>query len=248
MIPHVSAAPPARERFLTVRRSWCWVVCSALLVACSGDGLLMPPSPSSAASILVVSGNDQEGMAGDPLAAPLVVRVTDASGVGVGNVWVTWRITSGAGRFRDERGNILASPPSTRTGPDGLARVIFEPLILDRITVEAGLKDRSDASVTFSADARGVVIHLWLWITGPDNTPDVTVPIGTLVEWRNWLSSGRVASTSSPAGGASFDSGRLGEQDRFQFVPEVAGTWEYTNQVTGERATLTARSEAEDPV
>lgn len=48
-----------------------------------------------------------------------------------------------------------------------------------------------------------------------------------------------IRSTSTPAGGASFDSGSLTEGERFLFVPGVAGTWEYVDQVSGATGTLT---------
>lgn len=60
----------------------------------------------------------------------------------------------------------------------------------------------------------------------------VSVPVGTTVEWVNHTSawSLQLASTTTPPGGASFASGMLAENERFQFVLGVAGTWEYAEQ------------------
>jgi hypothetical protein len=78
------------------------------------------------------------------------------------------------------------------------------------------------------------------FLGAPDDSSDVTVPIGAPVEWVNWLESARIMSTSAPPGGASFDSGELSQGERFEFVPDVAGTWEYVDPVSGATGTLTA--------
>jgi hypothetical protein len=56
----------------------------------------------------------------------------------------------------------------------------------------------------------------------------ITVPVGTTVEWSILgVEEARIASTSEPTGGEPFDSGTLAGGERFQFVPGVAGTWEF---------------------
>lgn len=47
-------------------------------------------------------------------------------------------------------------------------------------------------------------------------------------------------SSSAPPGGAFFTSGILRQDDRFHFVPDLAGTWEYFDRVSGATARLTA--------
>lgn len=80
----------------------------------------------------------------------------------------------------------------------------------------------------------------------PSGGDDVTVAIGTTVQWVNLDGVQHTAtSTSVPAGGVAFDSGLLGNGDRFEFTPQVAGTWVYFCEVhpgimVG--ATLTATS------
>jgi len=50
-----------------------------------------------AAAIAIVSGNHQQANAGERLGQPLVVRVTDAAGKGVGNVGVSFDVTGDGG-------------------------------------------------------------------------------------------------------------------------------------------------------
>lgn len=53
--------------------------------------------PGPAATISIVSGNNQTGTAGAPLANPLVVKVTDSNNNSVSGVSVTFAVTSGGG-------------------------------------------------------------------------------------------------------------------------------------------------------
>jgi plastocyanin len=66
----------------------------------------------------------------------------------------------------------------------------------------------------------------------PSGGDDVTVTVGTRVQWVNLDGVQHTAtSTSVPQGGAAFDSGLLGNGDRFEFTPQVAGTWVYFCEV-----------------
>lgn len=67
-------------------------------------GLAGPPAEfvataltGAAAQIALISGNDQSGIVGTPLAEPYVVRVTDAFGNPVAGVVVNWGVTAGGG-------------------------------------------------------------------------------------------------------------------------------------------------------
>lgn len=66
------------------------------LAACGGggDGQEMPPTP---ASITIVSGNTQTGVAGSVLPLDLTVRVTDSGARPVTGATVTWAVTAGGG-------------------------------------------------------------------------------------------------------------------------------------------------------
>lgn len=63
-------------------------------------------------------------------------------------------------------------------------------------------------------------------------TPD-PIPPGMGVEFWNAQPAAHLISTSVPSGGTSFDSGPLGEGEVFGFVPEVTGTWEYVDRISG---------------
>ncbi len=68
---------------------------------------------------------------------------------------------------------------------------------------------------------------------------DVSVPLGTTVRWKSANETWRIVSTSAPPGGTAFDSGALGRSDAFRFIPDVAGTWQYADEVSGALGTLT---------
>jgi plastocyanin len=67
--------------------------------------------------------------------------------------------------------------------------------------------------------------------------------VGTTVEWLVGFDGHILTSSAAPPGGMSFRSTTLGVNDRFQFVPTVAGTWKYFCELheSEESGTLTAR-------
>jgi hypothetical protein len=79
------------------------VVTSVTAIATAGTATLLA----------IVSGNAQAGIAGDPLANPLVVRVTDAHANPVAGVAVGWAVGSQCG---------AVSPPSSTTDASGIAQ------------------------------------------------------------------------------------------------------------------------------
>jgi len=231
----------------------------ALLVA-AGCGTDRPVAPSPAqtipgsgpvaAVIAVVSGADQSGKAGEPLTDPFVVRVTDEYGSPVPNITVSFHVASGAGALAGRCDGDVRSEQKTA---DGTAPMTFQPSVLGRSAVIARISGRPEPSVTFTTEATVLVIDFWFgfWnvgFVGPcSNAGDVTVPVGTPVEWRIPVQDDRypvtytVTSTATPPGAGGFDSGMLTGYERFRFVPLVAGTWEYRDRVTGLAGTLTAR-------
>jgi plastocyanin len=221
------------------------MVAAASLAACS-DGIqpLAPREAPVAAALTVVSGDDQDGSAGLSF-KPFVVRVTDHRGQGIPNVPVTWRLESGVGYLGDN----LWEPHttiSTRTNLAGGAQIIFHPTDLGPSTVTASVAESSIPPATFTATAGIMVIFVspWSWgIFGPNNSADVTVPVGATVEWLVGFDGHILTSSATPSGGQSFRSATLGVNDRFQFVPTVAGTWKYFCEIheSEESGTLTAR-------
>jgi hypothetical protein len=76
---------------------------------------------------------------------------------------------------------------------------------------------------------------------------DVTVLVGAKVEWQyaEYLSQSceaRITSISVPPGGEAFDSGIIKPGLPFQFVPRMAGTWEYVDAINGGSGKLTAKA------
>lgn len=216
---------------------------------------LLAPS-ATAAAIAMVSGNNQTAKAGEPFAAPLTVRVTDAERNGVGDVAVSFRVTGGAAGLLPKSSGPVAPEAiaSIRTESNGVAHMTLIPFEVGAISVTADVSGSQASPVTFTADAAGVVVEFWsprsfgnyASFVGPCSCPSkfniTTVPIGTSVEWKSLDNeSYTVTSISVPPGGVDFDSGLLGPSSRFRFIPRTAGTWEYRDSVSGITATLVAK-------
>lgn len=211
------------------------------------------------ATIEIVSGGEQEGITG-PFATPnsFAVRVRDGDGNGVPHVTVHWRRLSGAGIVRGfacATGGLAGGDQFiTRTSPAdapigaGYASVEFEPRAFGFSTVVAGTPGSGGSSL-FTVNTTAVSVGLsdnpWYGgpgFIGPGDTDDVTIPAGVAVEFVNFNAAARIVSTSAPAGGAAFDSGDLVQEGRFRFVPDVSGTWEFLDQVSGATGKLTVES------
>lgn len=187
------------------------------------------PSPGTAVALALVSGDHQEGKAGEALPALFVVRLTDVAGEPVDGLDVQWHVTAGAGVLVDERHE---SVTSTRTSRGGMARVRLLPTMLGTITVDARAVGLDTLRARFTARTTALVIGNGTWgiVQGPGgSSPNVTVPVGTPIEWVNYYGTlVRIRSKRAPTGGESFDSGMLHEGERFRFVPDVPGLWEWT--------------------
>lgn len=119
------------------------------------------------------------------------------------------------------------------------------------LTVE--VKNRSLTTVSIEATCAppaAVTFHFGnLFDCGdPDQDPtrfrdglgssEVTLRVGATVEWvydsyMHPACTARIVSTLVPAGGASIDSGILKPGESFKFVPAVAGTWRFTDLISG---------------
>jgi hypothetical protein len=221
------------------------------LAACSKqDAPTGPIEPR----MIAVGGNAQAGFVDSVLPLAFVVRVNDRSNRGVPGVPIEWRITSGTGDLV----SVDDGAPFTVTDARGLAAVSVRPTAPGTITVTASTTTVPGALATFTAFARrvpDVVIHIDpgfdcgdpSTFRGPDSSSDVTVRVGAVVEWVYAESATSffpcmavVQSDTVPPGGAPFV-GLLDVGARFQFVPEVEGTWVYVDANNGGRGTLTAR-------
>lgn len=96
--------------------TWRLVVPALLLAGTACSDLLQEPDTGIAvlpgARISAVSGGDQIGFEGEPLADPLRARVTDRFGRPVEGVFVDWAAVAGGGRV---------SPDSSETDANGVA-------------------------------------------------------------------------------------------------------------------------------
>ena len=92
----------------------------ALLAGCGGSDLILPtqppstPPPLGASRIEAVAGEDQTGIVGATLGAPLSVKVTTEAGDPVEGVTVNWTAANG--------GNVSA--PTSTTNAQGIAQVL----------------------------------------------------------------------------------------------------------------------------
>jgi len=174
---------------------------------------------------------------------------------GVPNVPIEWRVTAGAGELLPS----LHDVPMSVTNAEGFAAVAFRPTALGVITVTATTAALPGKVVIFNVSARrkpGIVIRIVpgfdcgdpSTFVGPNSSSDVTVSVGTVVEWvypvggiGGFTCTAHVRSLVAPPGGAPLD-GLLAVNDYFQFAPDVPGTWDYIDAFNGGGGTLTARA------
>ncbi len=113
-----------------------------------------PPSPSTPASIALASGADQQAFSGDTLAAPIVVRVTDAGGGPVQGATVRFSVTAGGGS---------ASPATQPTDASGLASARW------RIGRDSGPQTLAASVATHRLEVSAV----WAGVPACERTPEV---------------------------------------------------------------------------
>lgn len=204
----------------------------ALPLACRDyDGPVYPeppPPPEPPAAIVALSGDGQVGKAGDDLGDPLVVQVNDANGQGMPDILVTWEVTGGVAQLHhgddwlDDRG-------TARTDAEGRSAMDLALGSLGTTTVAARVEGVLEEAV-FTASSTTLVIGngFWGYFYSPSWETDVTVPLGTTIEWANYFPAPvHIEAVEVPEGGQAFDSGLLHEGQRYPFVPSVAGTWRY---------------------
>lgn len=206
------------------------------------------------AVIELVSGGTEEGRwAAFPLHDPFVIRVKNGRGEGVGGLPVAWALTSGEGSLSTpgcnslQNGALITRTTAAESEGSGYAIVAFSPKGLGPSVVAASLPGVQASPVVFHFNAASLLIALiddpWFGpgFIGPDYTSQVTIPVGTPIEFLNLNPSARIRSVTAPEGGPSFDSGMMEVEDRFAFVPQMAGTWTFIDEVSGATGTLTAR-------
>lgn len=142
---------------------WCAAALPLALYACGTGGTTEPPPDSgeslerpTPAAMTLVSGDNQEGVAGLPLPEALVVRVTTRRGYEMSGVPVVWRVATGAGLLfdldtSDTTGTVVLRTRSGVVVPGAVA-VGFIPTEPGRVTVTAEADGLPDDVVTFRAD------------------------------------------------------------------------------------------------
>jgi hypothetical protein len=180
------------------------------------------------------------------------ITVRDGQGNVVPYVPVTWTLTSGAAELINVNNECITfdwhSVISRALG--GYSRLEYRPIVYGISTFTASVPGVQGSALTFTADATLMEVILsddkWVGLPvvfgGPNFSPDITVPVGATVEFWNRMPSARIVSTSVPPGGTPFDSGMLTTGGRLQVVPNVAGVWTFTDQVSGAIGTLTVHS------
>jgi hypothetical protein len=93
-------------------RSALGAVALALIVGACGGGDLALPSDSDNEHLVLIDGDEQEGLPGERLPGDLIVRLVDGAGVGIADRKVSWVVSAGGGRLE---------PTSTSTNADGFA-------------------------------------------------------------------------------------------------------------------------------
>ncbi len=225
-----------RTRFV---RTLLAVSTAALVAACGGEDTPAEPDdtdssgPGPAATIAVVSGDNQTAGRTEALADPLVVRVTDQEGAGVPDVSVSFAITDGMGRL---------SVSARATDENGEASVtLFLGHLPGETTVRATADGVSGQAATFTATAedRGpITVTVEMENTAfvaPNGTDDLTILLGDTVRFINrdavqhTATSGTGGSTGGgvPSAGTAFDTAFLNQGQSESVVPDAQGTWTY---------------------
>lgn len=145
------------------------------LASCNGGGGggETTVTAGQAASVAIISGDNQSGSPSTSLAQPLVVKVSDANGVGVSGVSVDF-FTEGTGGAGVEGGLLTTT---VMTGSNGQASVSYKLGSFAGIyNVLARVPSLNNASVSFKA-------------TAPTGVPDpaliATVAVGSLPQGMN---------------------------------------------------------------
>ncbi len=223
-----------KTSFLRVRPWVLLLVLAAGTLRCSENNV-QPPTPTA---IAMVDGNGQTGVAGESLANPLVVVVTDEKGDPVQGVSVHW----------DAGGSGSVSSGSVETGANGRASVqrVLGPQPGEQSTT-ASVAGLSGSPVTFLAIATDGESSSLAVTTQPSATAESGVALGAqpVVQLRdpdgNDLAQSGVAVTASLATGSGTLGGTLTE------ATNGAGGATFTDlAITGPAGTYTIRFSAPD--
>jgi hypothetical protein len=215
-----------------------------LTLGCGSD---TPTQPARLGTrIADVGGNGQMSIVDSTLPHAFAVQVKGPDNKGLPDVPVEWRITSGAGEFLPGHDTVL----TTTTELSGLSTVTVRPTQTGLFTVIASTPASPGASVSFTASVRrkpDVVIRILpgfdcgdpSTFVGPDSSSDVSVPVGSLIEWTypvsgfgGYTCTARLRTLTAPPGGTFFDQ-LLPINEVFQFRVDAVGVWTYSDALNG---------------
>jgi acetyl esterase/lipase len=156
---------------------WVFLVTfSPVWVACGeGDGQIGPPG--EAAIVEVVSGNEQVGRAGEPLAQPVTVRVRDRNGDPVAGVSVSFGV---------ELQNGSLEPATAQTDDDGIVSTTWTlGSLLGEETATANVSGLSPLRLTATAQSPPVTAIVPVSGDGQEAAAASDVPSPPIVEVRD---------------------------------------------------------------
>jgi plastocyanin len=197
---------------------------TATVEGLSGSPVTFTVNAVEPASIAMVSGNNQMGRTGQPLAEPMVVQVMGTDGLALPGARIGWAPTQGPGAL---------NPAESATDTQGKASSV---LILGSFAVPyavtASVKTKTSLSVSFSATGtppQTVVVEIQNnEFNAPGGGDAVTILLGDAVQWLNRDTDPHTAtSDSEPEGGSAFDSGDIIQNGTFTFTANVRGRWTY---------------------
>lgn len=203
---------------------------------------------AEAASLESVSGNDQSGIPGQPLAQPLVVVAKDRYGNPRSQVDIAWSVISGGGSI---------SPTISTSGTDGQAAAMWTPGNTGVNSVAASATGLAGSPVAFSAatsigESRLTLISgdgqsgapsqlLPLPLTVSVKRPSGTPVLGVSVVWAVASGAGSISQSSTPTDG-------LGQASTTWTLGPDLGPQTVTATVTGAAGSpLTFGATAETP-
>lgn len=117
------------------------------------------------ADLAIVSGDDQDGYAGLPLANPFIVKVTDSDGYPISEQQIDFEILTGQGAYFDQSG---ITKKTAYTGPNGEAKVTLTlgSVLGEEHVVKATAFNTGLPSVLFNATPQGRIAKLVKYISG----------------------------------------------------------------------------------
>ncbi len=212
----------------------------ALLVACSSNSGTTTTTAGPPAAVAIYTGNNQVSVSATSLFTPLTVRVTDAAGVAVPGVQITWTVTSGDGHV---------TPTTSTTDTTGRANTVFT------LGITPGVE-------TVTATAASVATPVIFTATGTVSSPVATIslistvpmPTGATYHHDTFVRDGLAFVEAWNKGVLIYDVGngmKSGSPSNPQLIsqiitsddgvaggPSVHNAWWFQNPVTGQKKYL----------